>query len=157
MTTIPRGTPQPDGVFGRRVAAALSAKGVVAPEQTIIDVAERLIDLRQRNGMLRLLTSEEFDPIVLDGETPVHVQALLANLARNDATGIRLPTCPSCRMRKVLKVRNGDGQRECFRCAQRRTYGECSSCFRMKKLTATNTGGQRVCQRCGPDGIPTFA
>ena len=56
MTTIPRGTPQPDGVFGRRVAAALSAKGGTAPEQTIIDAAERLIDSRQRNGVLRLLT-----------------------------------------------------------------------------------------------------
>lgn len=156
MITIPRGTPQPDGVFGRRVAAALSAKGVTAPEQTIIDAAERLIDSRQRNGVLRLLTSEQFDPTMLDGETPVHVQALLANIARSGATGIRLPTCPSCRTRKVVKVRTDDGQRECFRCSQRRAYDDCPQCLRMKKLTATNADGQRVCQRCGPDGVPTF-
>ncbi len=156
MTTIPRGTPQPDGVFGRRVAAALSAKGGTAPEQTIIDAAERLIDSRQRNGVLRLLTSEQFDPTALDGETPVHVQALLANLARGGATGIRLPLCPSCRTRKVVKVRNEHGERECFRCSQRRAYAECPQCLRVKKLTATNADGQRVCQRCGPEGIPTF-
>jgi hypothetical protein len=154
--TIARGTRQPDGEFGLRVAAALSAKRVAAPERGIVDAAERLIDSRQRNGTLRLLTSEQFDPTVLDGETPVHVQLLLANLARNGATGIRLPTCPSCQTRKVVKARTDDGQRECFRCSQRRSYGECPECLRMKKLTATNADGQRVCQRCGPDGIPTF-
>ena len=140
-----------------RVAAALSAKGVTAPERTIIDAAERLSASRKRNGMLRMLTSEQFDPTVLDGETPIHVQALLANLARSGATGIRLPMCHSCRTRKVVKVRTDDGQRECFRCSQRRSYDECPQCLRMKKLTATKPDGQRVCQRCGPDGMPTFA
>lgn len=154
--TVPRGSLQPDGEFGLRVAAALSAKGVAAPERVLVDAAERLIDSRQRNGTLRLLTSEQFDPTVLGGETPVHVQLLLANLARNGATGIRLPTCPSCHTKKVVKARTHDGQRECFRCSQRRSYGECPACLRMKKLTAANADGQSVCQRCGPDGIPTF-
>lgn len=81
---------------------------------------------------------------------------LLASLARNGATGIRLPLCQTCRTRKVVTTRNEHGERECFRCAQRRTYGECPACLRMKKLTATNADGQSVCQRCGPDGIPTF-
>lgn len=154
--TVPRGTLQPDGEFGLRVASALSSKRVTVPERVIVDAAERLIDSRQRNGTLRLLTSEQFDPTVLNGETPVHVQLLLANLARNGATGIRLPTCPSCHTRKVVRAHTHDGQRECFRCSQRRSYGECPECLRMKKLTATNADGQRVCQRCGPDGIPTF-
>ncbi len=107
--------------------------------------------------MLRLLLSEEFDPDDVHAETTVVVQVLLANLAREGATGIRLPLCPTCRTRKVVKTRNEQGQRECFRCAQRRSHGECPECLRMKKLTATNADGQRVCQRCGPDGIPTFA
>ncbi len=157
MTTTPRGTPQPNGVFGRRVAAALAAKGVTAPEPAVIDAAERIVQARARNGTLRLLTSDEFNPIELHGETtPSQVQTLLANLVRDGATGIRLPLCPSCRTRRVVKVRNEQGQRECFRCAQRRSYGECPDCLRMKKLTATNTDGQRVCQRCGPEGMPTF-
>ncbi|WP_448655847.1 hypothetical protein [Microbacterium lacticum] len=154
--TIPRGTPQPDGVFGLRVAAALAAKGVSASEHTVIETAERIVTPPRRNGVLRLLMSTRFAPAELQAETTVVVQVLLANLARDGATGIRLPLCPSCRTRKVLKVRNEHGQRECFRCAQRRSYNECPQCLRMKKLTATNAGGQRVCQRCGPDGIPTF-
>lgn len=154
--TIPRGTPQPNGVFGLRVAAALAHKGVSAPAQDFVEAAERLIESRQRNGTLRLLTSEQFQPTMLHGDTPVHVQMLLANLARNGATGVRLPMCPSCRRRKVVKVRTDDGQRECFRCSQRRSYDECPQCLRLKKLTATSTDGQRVCQRCGPDSIPTF-
>ena len=157
MTTIPRGTPQPDGVFGLRVAAALSAKRVTAPERTIIDAAERIIASSRRNGVLRLLSSEEFDPTDTHAETTVVVQVLLANLAREGATDIRLPLCQTCRTRKVVKTRNEHGERECFRCAQRRSRGECPRCLRMKKLTATNTDGQRVCQRCGPDGMPTFA
>ncbi len=157
MTTIPRGTPQPDGAFGLRVAAALSAKGVTAPERAIIDAAERIIAPSRRNGVLRLLTSEEFNAADVHAETTVIVQVLLANLAREGATGIRLPLCPTCRTRKVVKTRNEKGQRECFRCAQRRSYGECPECLRMKKLPATNTDGQRVCQRCGPDGMPAFA
>lgn len=156
MTTNARVAPQPDGVFGPRVAAALAAKGVHTSEQTTIDAAERLIAPPRRNGTLRLLASAQFEPAALDSETPVPVQMLLANLARDGATGIRLPMCPSCRTRKVVKSRNGQGQRECYRCAQRRTYGECPGCLRMKKLTATDTAGQRVCSRCGPDGIPTF-
>lgn len=156
MTTIPRGTPQPDGVFGLRVAAALADKGVTAPEQVIAEAAERIVRVGARNGTLRLLTSEQFDPDALHGETLREVQMLLASLARNGARGIRLPLCPTCRTRKVVKVRTDDGQRECFRCSQRRTYGDCPSCLRMKKLTATNADGQRVCQRCGPDGVPTF-
>lgn len=156
MTTIPRGTSQPDGVFGLRVAAALAAKGVTASERTVIETAERIVATPRRNGVLRLLMSTRFAPAELQTETPVVVQVLLANLARDGATGIRLPLCPSCRMRKVVKVRTDDGQRECFRCAQRRAYDECPQCLRMKKLTATNAGGQRVCQRCGPDGVPTF-
>lgn len=154
--TIPRGTPQPDGVFGLRVAVALSAKGVIASEQTVIETAERIVAPSRRNGVLRLLMSTRFAPAELQAETTVVVQVLLANLARSGATGIRLPLCPSCRTRKVLKVRNEQGQRECFRCAQRRSHGECPGCLRMKKLTATNADGQRVCQRCGPEGIPTF-
>lgn len=156
MTTIPRGTPQPDGVFGLRVAAALADKGVTASEEVIVDAAERIVRVGSRNGTLRLLTSEQFDPVALHGETLREVQMLLASLARNGATGIRLPLCPTCRTRKVVKTRNEHGERECFRCAQRRTYGECPACLRMKKLTATNADGQSVCQRCGPDGIPTF-
>lgn len=156
MTTIPRGTPQPNGVFGLSVAAALADKGVKAPEQTIIDAAERIVTPSRRNGVTRLLSSKEFDPADVHAETTVIVQVLLANLAREGATGIRLPICPTCRTRKVVKTRNEQGQRECFRCAQRRTYGECPACLRMKKLTATNADGQRVCDRCGPDGIPTF-
>ncbi len=155
--TIPRGTPQPDGVFGLRVAAALAAKGVSASEHTVIETAERIVTPPRRNGVLRLLMSARFAPAELQAETTVVVQVLLANLARDGAIGIRLPLCPSCRTRKVLKVRNEHGQRECFRCTQRRSYGECARCLRMKKLTATDAGGQRVCQRCGPDGIPTFA
>ena len=151
--TIPRGTPQPDGVFGLRVAAALAAKGVSASEHTVIETAERIVTPPRRNGVLRLLMSTRFAPAELQAETTVVVQVLLANLARDGATGIRLPLCSSCRTRKVLKVRNEHGQRECFRCAQRRSYNECPQCLRMKKLTATNAGGQRVCQRCGPDGI----
>lgn len=154
--TIPRGTPQPDGVFGRRVAAALTIKGVIAPDQVIIDAAERIVRAGARNGTLRLLTSEQFDPRELHAETLREVQMLLAFLARNGAIGIRLPLCPTCRTRKVVKVRSEHGQRECFRCAQRRSYDECPQCLRMKKLTATHPDGQRVCQRCGPDGIPTF-
>lgn len=155
--TIPRGTPQPDGAFGLRVAAALATKGVTALEQAIIDAAERIIATSRRNGVLRLLLSEDFDPGDVHAETTVVVQVLLANLAREGATGIRLPLCPTCRTRKVVKTRNEQGQRECFRCAQRRSRGECPECLRMKKLTATNADGQRVCQRCGPDGMPTFA
>jgi len=154
--TIPRGTPQPDGAFGLRVAAALATKGVTAQEQAIVDAAERIVAPSRRNGVLRLLLSE-FDPADVHAETTVIVQVLLANLAREGATGIRLPPCPTCRTRKVVKARNEQGQRECFRCAQRRSYGECPECLRMKKLPATNTDGQRVCQRCGPDGMPTFA
>jgi len=154
--TIPRGTLQPDGVFGRRVAAALSAKCVTAPERAIIEAAERIVAPRQRNGTLRLLSSELFDPGKLDAEAPGQVQVLLANLSRGGATGIGLPHCPSCRRRKVVKVRNEHGQRECFRCAQRRWYGECPECLRMKKLTATDVAGRRVCRRCGPGGMPTF-
>lgn len=157
MTTIPRGVPQPDGVFGLRVVAALVTKGVTAQEQDIIDAAERIIAPSRRNGVLRLLLSEEFDPADVHAETTVVVQVLLANLAREGATGVRLPLCPTCRTRKVVKTRNDDGQRECFRCAQRRLRGECPQCLRMKKLTATNADGQRVCQRCGPEGMPTFA
>lgn len=41
--TIPRGIPQPDGVFGLRVAAALAVKGVIAPEQVVIDAAEIIV------------------------------------------------------------------------------------------------------------------
>lgn len=155
--TIPRGTPQPDGAFGLRVAAALATRGVTALERAIIDAAERIIAPSRRNGVLRLLLSEEFDPDDVHAETTVVVQVLLANLACEGATGIRLPLCPTCRTRKVVKTRNEQGQRECFRCAQRRSHGECPECLRMKKLTATNADGQRVCQRCGPDGIPTFA
>lgn len=154
--TIPRGTPQQDGVFGLRVAATLSAKGVTASEQTVIEAAERIVAPSRRNGILRLLMSTQFAPADLPAETTVVVQVLLANLARSGATGIRLPPCPSCRTRKVVKVRNEQGQLECFRCAQRRSHGECPGCLRMKKLTATDSDGQRVCQRCGPDGIPTF-
>lgn len=154
--TIPRGTPQPDGAFGLRVAAALATKGVTAQEQAIVDAAERIVAPSRRNGVLRLLLSE-FDPADVHAETTVIVQVLLANLAREGATGIRLPPCPTCRTRKVVKARNEQGQRECFRCAQRRSRGECPQCLRMKKLTATNADGQRVCQRCGPDGMPTFA
>lgn len=157
MTTIPRGVPQPDGVFGLRVVAALVTKGVTAQEQDIIDAAERIIAPSRRNGVLRLLLSEDFDPADVHAETTVVVQVLLANLAREGATGVRLPLCPTCRTRKVVKTRNDDGQRECFRCAQRRLRGECPQCLRMKKLTATNADGQRVCQRCGPEGMPTFA
>lgn len=157
MTTIPRGVPQPDGVFGLRVVAALVTKGVTAHEQDIIDAAERIIAPSRRSGVLRLLLSEEFDPADVHAETTVVVQVLLANLAREGATGVRLPLCPTCRTRKVVKTRNDDGQRECFRCAQRRLRGECPQCLRMKKLTATNADGQRVCQRCGPEGMPTFA
>jgi hypothetical protein len=154
--TIPRGTPQPDGVFGLRVAAALSAKGVIAPELTVIDAAERIVRAGARNGTLRLLTSEQFDPAELHAETLREVQMLLASLDRDGAGGIRLPLCPTCRTRKVVKGRNEHGERECFRCAERRSYGECPDCLRLKKLTATSADGQRVCQRCGPDGIPTF-
>lgn len=154
--TVSHGTPDPDGLFGARVAAALTDKGVDVPVQTIIEAAERIVAPARRNGTLRLLTSESLVPAELDAETPVQVQVLLANLARSGATGIRLPLCPSCRTRKVVKSRTEQGQRECFRCAQRRLYGECPGCLRMKKLTATNADGQRVCQRCGPDGIPTF-
>lgn len=157
MTTVPHGTRQPDGVFGLRVAAALSAKGVTAPERAIIDAAKRIIAPSRRNGVLRLLSREGFDPADVHAETTVIVQVLLANLARGGATGIRLPLCPTCRTRKVVKTRNEQGQRECSRCTQRRAYGECPQCLRMKKLTATNADGQRVCQRCGPDGMPTFA
>lgn len=89
--TIPRGTPQPDGVFGRRVAAALTIKGVIAPDQVIIDAAERIVRAGARNGTLRLLTSEQFDPRELHAETLREVQMLLAFLARNGAIGIRLP------------------------------------------------------------------
>lgn len=155
--TIPRGTPQPDGVFGLRVAAALAVKGVIAPEQVVIDAAEKIVRAGARNGALRLLTSEQFDPHELHAETLREVQMLLASLARDGATGIGLPLCPSCRTRKVVKARNEHGERECFRCTQRRSYGECAQCLRMKKLTAINADGQRVCQRCGPEGIPTFA
>ena len=154
--TIPRGTAQPDGVFGRRVAAALAAKGVTASEHTVVETAERIVTPPRRNGVLRLLMSTRFAPAELQAETTIVVQVLLANLARDGATGIRLPLCPSCRTRKVLKVRNEHGQRECVRCTQRRSYNECPQCLRMKKLTATNADGKRVCQRCGPDGIPTF-
>ena len=155
--TIPRGTPQPDGAFGLRVAAALANKGVTALEQAIVDAAERIIAPSRRNGVLRLLSSEEFDPADVHAETTVIVQVLLANLAREGVTGVRLPLCPTCRTRKVVKKRNEQGQRECFRCAQSRSRGECPQCLRMKKLTATNADGQRVCQRCGTDGMPTFA
>jgi len=154
--TITRGTPQPDGVFGLRVAAALSAKGGIAPELTVIDAAERIVRAGARNGTLRLLTSEQFDPAELHAETLREVQMLLASLDRDGAGGIRLPLCPTCRTRKVVKGRNEHGERECFRCAERRSYGECPDCLRLKKLTATSADGQRVCQRCGPDGIPTF-
>lgn len=154
--TIPRGTPQPDGVFGLRVATALVAKGVVASEQTVIETAERIVAPSRRNGVLRLLIGTWFTPTELQAETTVIVQVLLANIARSGATGIGLPLCPTCRIRKVVKVRNEQGQRECFRCSQRRSHGECPGCSRMKKLTATDADGQRVCQRCGPDGIPTF-
>lgn len=154
--TIPRGTPQPDGVFGLRVATALAAKGVITTELTVVDAAERIVRARARNGTLRLLTSEEFDPSELHAETLREVQMLLASLDRDGATGIRLPLCPTCRTRKVVKVRNEHGERECFRCFERRSYGECPDCLRLKKLTATSAEGQRVCQRCGPDGTPTF-
>ena len=83
--TIPRGTLQPDGVFGLRVAAALVTKGVTAPEQSIIDAAERIIASSRRNGVLRLLSSEEFDPADVLAETTVIVQVLLANRAREGA------------------------------------------------------------------------
>lgn len=154
--TIPRGTPQPDGVFGLRVAAALAAKGVIAPELTVVDAAEKIVRAGARNGTLRLLTSERFDPADLHAETLREVQMLLASLGRDGATGIRLPLCPTCRTRRVVKVLNEHGERECFRCAERRSYGECPDCLRLKKLTATSADGQRVCQRCGPDGTPTF-
>ncbi|MGO1507769.1 MAG: hypothetical protein ACTIKQ_04660 [Microbacterium sp.] len=154
--TIPRGTPQPNGEFGLSVAVALSAKGVTASEQMVIETAERIIAPSRRNGALRLLMSTRFTPTELQPETTVVVQVLLANLARSGATGIGLPLCPTCRTRKVVKTHNGQGPRECFRCTQRRSYGECPGCLRMKKLTATDADGQRVCQRCGPDGIPTF-
>ena len=130
--TIPRGTPQPDGAFGLRVAAALANKGVTALEQAIVDAAERIIAPSRRNGVLRLLSSEEFDPADVHAETTVIVQVLLANLAREGVTGVRLPLCPTCRTRKVVKKRNEQGQRECFRCAQSRSRGECPQCLRMK-------------------------
>jgi hypothetical protein len=154
--TIPRGTPQPDGLFGARVAAVLTKKGVTASEHSVIETAERILASSRRNGALRLLASDRFVPAALDPDTPVVVQMLLANLARDGATGIRLPTCPTCQTRKVVKARNDQGQRECFRCAQRRSCGECPGCLRMKKLTTTDPDGRRVCQRCGPGGIPTF-
>ena len=150
--TIPRSTPQPDGVFGLRVAAALAAKGVAAQEHAIINAAERIIAPSRRNGVLRLLSSKQFEPADVHAETTVIVQVLLANLARDGATGIGLPLCPTCRTRKVVDTRNEHGERECFRCAQRRSYGECPGCLRMKKLVATTPDGRRVCQRCGPDG-----
>lgn len=154
--TIPRGTPQPDGTFGLRVAASLTAKGVIAPEQAITAAAERIVRSGARNATLRQLTSEQFNPGDLHPETLREVQILLANLARDGATGIRLPLCPTCHTRKVVKVRNEHGELECFRCAERRSYGECPECLRMKKLAATTPDGRSVCQRCSPDGIPTF-
>lgn len=154
--TIRRGTPQPDGLFGARVAAALTAKGVTASEQSIIETAERILPTPRRNGALRLLASERFVPAALDPNTPAVVQILLANLARRGASGIRLPICASCRTEQVVKTRGDQRQRSCLRCAQRRAYGECPQCSRMKKLTATDVGGQRICQRCGPDRTPTF-
>jgi len=131
-------------VFGRRVAAALAAKGVTAPEPAVIDAAEGIVQARARDGTLRLLTSDEFNPIELHGETtPSQVQTLLANLVRDGATGIRLPLCPSCRTRGVVK-------RVCQRCApEGMPTFTCDDCGK----TVTTVGrvdGRRVCLNCFP-------
>ena len=154
--TIRRGTPQPDGEFGARIAAALAGKGVHAPEPIVVAAAERIIPTPRRNGALRFLIGDTFIPSRIPADTPTVVQQLLAYLDRHGVIGIGLPICPACRTAKVLKARDEQGRRICFRCAQLSAYGECPSCLRRKKLIATDTEGRPVCQRCGPDGAPTF-
>lgn len=154
--TIRRGTPQPNGEFGPRVAAALAGKGIHAPEPIVVAAAERIIPAPRRNGALRFLTGDTFIPSRIHTDTPTVVQQLLAYLDRHGVTGIGLPLCPACRTAKVVKVRDEQGRRICFRCAQLSAYGECPCCLRRKKLVATDPEGRRVCQRCGPDGAPTF-
>lgn len=154
--TIRRGTPQPNGEFGPRVAAALAGRGIHAPEPLVIAAAERIIPVPRRNGALRLLTSDTFTPSRIPADTPTVVQQLLAHLDRHDVTGIGLPICPACRTAKVVKMRDEQGRRICFRCAQMSVYGQCPGCLRRKKLIATDPEGRRVCQRCGPGGAPTF-
>lgn len=129
------------------VIALLAAKNAQAPDDVVRAEVARL-NSKQHRTVVRYLARADVDLSALEAEAPIAAQMFLARLDRRGVASIGLPSCASCRQRRLLRCRDAKHGRICNRCREGRYYGVCHQCTHMKKLSTDDGIGHRLCQRC---------